>query len=77
MFESENRYFQTHKAEFLHDYAGKYIVLQGESVKGNYDSMDEAFTQSSQQMQPGTFAIKHVVQEEREPYYLIRVFVHG
>lgn len=77
MFESENKYFQTHREELCREYADKFIVLQGEAVKGSYDSMDEAFAASAQTMKPGTFAIKRVTQEEREPYYLTRVFVRG
>ena len=46
MFESENKYFQAHKDELWQEYADKFIVLQGETVKGCYDSIDEAFTHS-------------------------------
>lgn len=77
MFESENRYFQTHKDELWREYADKFIVLQGEAVKGSYDTIEQAFSQSARTMKPGTFAIKRVTQESTEPYYLTRVFVHG
>lgn len=77
MFESENKFFQTHRDELFRAYAGKFIVLQGDSVLGSYDSIDQAYAQSSLTMQPGTFAIKHVTQKESEPYYLTRVFLHG
>lgn len=77
MFESENRYFQTHRDELCRDYADKFIVLQGEAVKGSYDTIEQAYAKSVQTMKPGTFAIKQVSQESSEPYYLTRVFVHG
>lgn len=77
MFESENLYFQTHRDELWRDYADKFIVLQGEAVKGSYDTIEQAYSQSALTMQPGTFAIKRVTQESPEPYYLTRVFVRG
>ena len=77
MFESENRYFQSHHAELCRDYADKFVVLQGESIKGSYDTIEQAYAESARTMQPGTFAIKQVNQESPEPYYLTRVFVHG
>lgn len=76
MFESENRYFQTHKDELLKNYADKFVVLQGEDFKGSYDTIEQAYTQASLSMQPGTFAIKQVTKNSPEPYYLTRVFVH-
>lgn len=77
MFESENRYFNAHRNELYRAYADKFIVLQGDNIKGSYDTIEQAYTQSAQTMQPGTFAIKHVTQHKTEPYYLTRVFPNG
>jgi hypothetical protein len=77
MFETEQSYFDSHKAEFREKYIGKRIVICGNEFKGAYDTDGEAYAASVKTMKPGTFMIKPVKQTDEEYVrrYMNRVYV--
>ena len=60
MLDNEFKYYKKNQSELLKKYKGKYIVIIGEKVVGDYDSQSEAFSISSKNHKAGTFLIQFV-----------------
>lgn len=58
MLEKEYEYFTQHKEELLRKYAGKFVVIKGETVLGDFQTQDEALRFALKDNAPGTFMIK-------------------
>ncbi|WP_347292465.1 hypothetical protein [uncultured Brachyspira sp.] len=76
MFELETKYYEEHKQELREKYLGKHIVIQGNELKGIYNTDNEAFDNSVKTMKPGTFMIKIVTATDEEgiPRFTSRVY---
>lgn len=59
MLEKEFQYYLDNQETLVKLYSGKYIVIVGEKVVGAYDSKQEAYDKSSEEMALGTFLIQH------------------
>ena len=59
MLEREFKYYIKHQAELVKDYNNKYIVVIGESVVGAYNSIKEAYCESLEKYEEGTFLIQY------------------
>ncbi|GMO69781.1 MAG: hypothetical protein Ta2A_18110 [Treponemataceae bacterium] len=77
MFEKEQAYFDTHKAELRERYVGRLIVISGDEFKGVYDTDAEAYAAATRDMEPGSFMIKPVFKTDDEyiQRYMNRVYV--
>ena len=58
MLEAEYKYFKEHKAELLGKYHGRFIVIKGEIVLGDFASQDEALKYALISNSPGAFMIQ-------------------
>ncbi len=58
MFELELTYFIEHQDELVAKYHGKTLVLQGEAVRGAYETPLHAYVEALKQFKPGTFMIQ-------------------
>lgn len=58
MFDKELKFFIDNQSKLVQQYAGKCLVLQGNSVVAAYDSALEAYTQSKKTMKLGSFMIQ-------------------
>ena len=58
MFHLELAYFIAHQDELVAKYSGKTLVLQGQEVRGAYDTPLDAYVEGSKQFKPGTFMIQ-------------------
>jgi len=58
MLEAEYNYFKEHKAEFLAKYPGRFIVIKGQTVLGDFVEQGEALTFALKDNTPGTFMIQ-------------------
>ncbi len=58
MLDKEFNYFKSHQTELVNKYNGKYIVIKGEDVIGNYTSEIEAYTVTQKDHELGTFLIQ-------------------
>ncbi|HXY78880.1 MAG TPA: hypothetical protein VEH47_08700 [Candidatus Acidoferrales bacterium] len=47
VLQTELNFLNTHKAELLKQYGGKYLVIKGEQVSGAYDTMSDALQASA------------------------------
>jgi len=55
--ERENRFYVSHKAEFLEKYYGKWLVISGDSLWGVFDKFSDAAQAAFQNFKPGEFMI--------------------
>jgi hypothetical protein len=56
--EREFRYFEDNQADLVAKFPGRYIVIRGESVVGDYASELEAYIESKKKYDVGTFLIQ-------------------
>ncbi len=64
MLEREFDYYLQHQQELLKSYKGKYLVIVGEEIIGNYPSNEEALYQTRKTHKLGTFLIQHCTEGE-------------
>ena len=60
MLEKEFEYYQQNQKKFVEKYNGRFIVIHGESVIGDYGSELEAYNESKKKYEVGTFLIQRV-----------------
>ena len=66
MLKGNYDYFNSNIDELLSKYNGKYIVIKEKNVIGNYNNFEEAYTETCQKEEIGTFIIQHCVAKEHE-----------
>jgi len=64
MLEKEFKYYIAHQKELVAKYNGKFLVIIGEEVVGNYDSYEEALSESQKKYAIGTFLIQQCLEGE-------------
>jgi hypothetical protein len=58
MLDKEFKYFLDHQDELVRKYNGRFIVISGEEVIGDYSSEAEAYLETAKIRKPGTFLIQ-------------------
>lgn len=58
MLEKEFQYYLKNQSELVKKYNGKYIVIIGEKVVGDYNNEQDAYTESEKKYKLGTFLIQ-------------------
>lgn len=58
MLETEYQYYLRHQSELQTRYSGRFIVIVGESVVGDYGSKADAYLNSVKKYDLGTFLIQ-------------------
>lgn len=58
MLDNEYKYYLEHQQELLSRYKGRFIVICGDAVVGDYDSQDAAYLDSIKKYKLGTFLIQ-------------------
>lgn len=61
MLDLEFKYFREHQDELVKRYNGRYIVIVGEEVVGDYKDQAEAYVHTAKTRKPGTFLIQHCI----------------
>lgn len=59
MLEKEFQYYLDNQKELAKKYNGKFIVIVGNEVIGNYDKEPEAYFETEKKHKPGTFLIQY------------------
>jgi hypothetical protein len=67
MLEREFQYYLDHQKELLNQYEGRFLVVVGEKVVGNYTNHEDALLESAGKYPMGTFLIQKCTQG-REDY---------
>ena len=60
----EKAYLRNHQAELAEKYPGKYLVIQGETVYGAYETFDDGVDQGIAILGAGPFLVRSVLQPE-------------
>ena len=58
MLDNEFYFYRANQDKLLKDYNGRYIVIVGDKVLGDYDSYLEAYVKTKKERKPGTFLIQ-------------------
>ena len=58
MLDGEFKYFLDHQEELVKKYNGRFIVIVGEKVVGDFPNEADAFVEISKTHKPGTFLIQ-------------------
>ena len=64
MLEQEFTYFKEHQAELVKQYNGRFIVIKGQKVIGDFPSLTEAYEYANSKYELGTFLIQHCIPGE-------------
>lgn len=67
MLDQEFQFYLDHQNELVKKYNGKYLVIKGESVIGEYNSQEEALTETQKTHELGSFLIQ-LCKEGTEAY---------
>ena len=58
MLDAEYKYYLEHQQDLLELYRGRFVVIVGETVVGNYGTQAEAYLNSIKDYKLGTFLIQ-------------------
>lgn len=73
MLEKEYQFFQENRDSLIAKYSGRFIVIVGNKVIGDYDSFEEAFYKSQEGNEPGSFLIQECSNNEPAQVFHSRV----
>ena len=62
----EKAFLRAHQTELAEKYPGKYLVIQGETVHGAYETYDEGVTEGVALLGSGPFLVRSVLQSDDE-----------
>ncbi len=65
MLEKEFKYYLDHQAELVEKYNGRFLVIKDESVVGDFATMEEAYFDSVQKYELGTFLIQECTEGDK------------
>lgn len=66
MLETEFKFYQDNKADFLRKYNNRYVVIKDRKVLGDFASREEAIETTQKDHALGTFLIQHVSADDEE-----------
>ncbi|GAB6393870.1 MAG: hypothetical protein MdMp024_0182 [Bacteroidales bacterium] len=58
MLDKEFQYYLTNQSDLVKKYEGRFVVIIGEEVVGNYESYEQALFESQKKHELGTFLIQ-------------------
>lgn len=64
MLDKEFQYYLDNQGELVKKYNGRFIVIIGEEVVGNYESYEQALFESMKKYELGTFLIQECTEGE-------------
>jgi hypothetical protein len=65
MLETERKYYDAHKAEWLRTHAGRFVVVKDEQLIGVYDTLDEALQAGAAEFGLVPFLVRRVGEGEQ------------
>jgi calcineurin-like phosphoesterase family protein len=66
MLDKEFKYYLDNQNELLKKYNGRFIVIVGEDVVGDYDTFDDAYFKSVEKYKLGTFLIQKCTEGDKD-----------
>ncbi len=68
MLEQERKYFETHRAVWLNQYAGKFVLVKGEQLVGVFNTQQEALAEGARRFGTESFLVRQVDESEHLIY---------
>jgi hypothetical protein len=68
MLEKERKYFETHRAEWLQQHAGKFVLVKGEELIGVFNTQQEALIEGARRFGMESFLVRQVEESEQLIY---------
>jgi hypothetical protein len=66
MLAREKAYLRDHQTELAEKYPGKYLVIQGETIYGAYETYDQGVNEGVALLGAGPFLVRSVLQPDDE-----------
>lgn len=66
MLENEFKYYLEHQNELVRKYDGRYLVVVGEAVVGDYATFSEALSAAQKDYEMGTFLIQKCTEGDKD-----------
>lgn len=66
MLAREKAYLRDHQGELAAKYPGKYLVIQGETIYGAYETYDQGVVEGVTLLGAGPFLVRSVLQPDDE-----------
>ena len=67
MLEKEYKYYLDNQKDLLKKYEGKFVVIKGNEIVGDYSSEKEAYEESIKKYELGTFLIQQCLSDKEKP----------
>lgn len=64
MFEKESEYYYAHKKELLQRYEGRWLVIVGSSIEGDFQTPEGGFYYGLAKFGEGNFMLKECVEND-------------
>jgi hypothetical protein len=75
MLDKEYKYFKKHEAEFLQKYQGRFILIKGEEVVGDFETEVQAYQEGVNKYGLGNFMLKQCVPgADRQTFHTRAIF---
>ena len=68
MLEKERKYFETHRAEWLKQNPGNFVLVKGEELLGVFDTQQEALIEGARRFGIDGFLVRQVEESEQVVY---------
>ena len=65
MLDNEFYYYRTNQSDLVSKFNGRFLVITGNKVIGDYGSYLEAYVKTKKQHAPGTFLIQECTEGDR------------
>jgi hypothetical protein len=75
MLEREQEYYEAHREELREKYAGKEVVIAGETIVGIYDSVGKAWEETKKTIPAGSFLMKSIPEHPEDEVVALSPFV--
>jgi hypothetical protein len=61
MLDKEFQYFLDHQGDLVKEHSGKFVVIKDHEILGFFDTLLEAYSETSKKHKPGTFLIQQCI----------------
>ena len=65
MLQEQFKYYLDNQENLVKKYNGKFLVIKDLSIKGNFDSFEDALTWAAKEFEIGTFLIQECTQGDK------------
>jgi hypothetical protein len=66
MLDEERAYYDEHLAEWLHQFAGRFVLIKGSALIGTYDTQADALAEGARRFGLAPFLVRRVEQTSSE-----------